>query len=110
MIDFWPDDVLLDATALPLCGTLGHVETEVAAAMLVLALASRGYGWVPVPFSELAATLEGSELRWLRNPFCRPDFGELIEKGYAIRPFDSSDWLELTPAAIERLRPERALT
>ena len=70
----------------------------------MLALAARGHGWVPVPWSDLVWALERSERHWLRNPFWRPDFAALVQRGYAVRPLDSDQWLELTPKAIERLR------
>ena len=104
IVDYAPEDVVLDATALPLCDTMGHAEGECAAALLVLALSTRGHGWVPVPWNDLVWAVECGQRHWLRNPFFRPDFAELVDKGYAFRPLDSGTWLELTPKAIERIR------
>lgn len=101
MIDFWPEDVTL--RGMPLVGTLGHLEREHAAAWIVLALARRGYGWLPVHVSDLLDAIDVMAPSWRRNPVFRPDFSELVTSGDAIEI--GPGWIALTPTAIEKLRP-----
>lgn len=73
--------------ALPLVATLGRSEREVAAAMIVLVLAQDGDTWRPVIPQEtgaaLKAALELPEYKCFRNPLLRPDFHDLVAKGFA---------------------------
>lgn len=117
-----PSDVNLSAP-IPLVGTLGRSEREVAAALLILACVDDGDEWRPVLPKALGLAMtkrkDAPEFPWLRNPFMRPDFVELVEKGYAHwfgppHPDPSkgnSCALVLAPAAValiaERLGPRR---
>ncbi len=105
MTDFEPADVVV-LEHLPFVGCFDHVEAEVAAALLVLALQFRGWLWVPVAFDDVAAMLGSGVVRgWMRNPFVPPpDFAELVERGYASDPFDTRHVLHFTARGIERLR------
>lgn len=104
---FTPRQVLL--APVPLVGTMGRAEVECAAAILVRVCQVRGT-WGPVGFEEVGPVLKddvesGHALRstWL-NPFLRPDFGDLVKRGFATwagEPFKSA--LELTDAGREAL-------
>lgn len=96
-----PSDVLL-VEPNPLGSTFGRSEREVAAALIVRALQVRGGSWGPVTFAELEALVARADpwtIAILSNPFHRPEFFDLIAKGFA-------RWLEPPadddPSAIER--------
>jgi hypothetical protein len=105
--------------AIPLGGTLGKVEAEAGAALLLFALHELGRGWTaPIALTELgelagAALDAGTEpiRTWASNPFLFPDLAELERRGFAVRG-DSprGATLALTPAAIERLAAHLVLT
>lgn len=71
----------------PLTDTLGRSEREVAAAILVIALAESGDTWGPISPRTTAITLksvfERPEYSFLKNPFLRPDYADLVTKGFA---------------------------
>lgn len=72
----------------PLTDTLGRSEREVAAAVLLIALAESGDTWGPISPRTVALTLksvfERAEYRFLKNPFLgRPDYADLVTKGFA---------------------------
>lgn len=98
--------------AIPLVGTLGKGEAEVAAAVVLLALHELGRDWAaPVAQQEidtvLSAALKAERepiSTWARNPFLLPDFDELVRRGFAVCGAGSlGATLALTPAALERL-------
>lgn len=94
----------------PLAGTLGKVEVEIAAAIILYVLYISGREWTSsVTEKDLVQTLDkygGSvPLRWwVTNPFLRPSFAALIESGWAVKE-ETPDGhvLTLTPAALERV-------
>jgi len=86
---FKPSDVFLNPYC-PLADTMHRIEREQAAAMLVHACVELGDAWRLLTLRDVervftVAMLEGRSpfASWLRNPFFRPDFRELCEKGYA---------------------------
>jgi len=86
---FRPSDVVLNPHA-PLCNTMHRIEREQAAAMLVHACVELGDAWQLLTLRDVervftVAMLEGRSpfASWLHNPFFRPDFRELCDKGYA---------------------------
>jgi hypothetical protein len=107
---FKPSAVVL--TTPPFTGTFRKTEIEIAAGLIVCALAHTGDTWRALPARELGATLERllSEAvepikSWARNPFMRPDFAGLVAGGFATRGGDDGNQtLELTPAAFEALK------
>ncbi len=112
--EFKPSQVFLN-TVPPLTATMGKSEAEAAAAMLVRAMQVRGDAWAQVFPKEigevLKADLDGKVEPWAslnRNPFFRPDFDMLIERGFARWCGDESEGrrraIEFTPAGIEKLR------
>jgi hypothetical protein len=120
--DFTPADVFLN-TVPPLLATMGKSEAEAAAAMLVRAMQVHGNVWAPMLPRDmglvLRADLGGKVEPWSslnRNPFFRPNFDLLIEKGFARWVGDESEGrgrpVEFTAAGLEKLRrwvlPQRA--
>jgi hypothetical protein len=96
----------------PLKATLGRSELEYAAALILCALHRLGRAWTePLSAKEIGATLsdafnagEQPICSWARNPFLRPDWDGLVERGFAQRDeTPDGDVLTLTPAALERV-------
>jgi len=86
---FRPSDVYM-VPHMPLASTMGRAEREQAAAMLVHACVELGDAWQLLTLRDVervftVAMLEGRApfASWMRNPFFRPDFRELCDKGYA---------------------------
>lgn len=86
--DFLPSQVVL--SGVPLTGTMGRTEREVAASYLVLACRFHGDRWQPVTPKMIreaiddADTKEGHVMSGIaRNPFACPDFYDLITQGFA---------------------------
>jgi hypothetical protein len=109
-IEFTPADVVL--TTPPLTGTLGKTELEVAAGVMVLILQELGRGWGMVTWQDIQEAIKraqtdqkGTLWSWFTNPFLRPDWEGLVDRGLATGVDGHLRALELTPAAIERLRP-----
>jgi hypothetical protein len=106
--DYLPKDVQLIAPSL-LAGTMRKAEAEFAAALVVLSCQLRGNAWQPTSTDHIAAALsvelerETEIGRLVRNPFFRPNAGELVARGFARRVDD--DTVELTEAAFEAMRP-----
>jgi hypothetical protein len=101
---FAPSHVLL-AEVNPLGGTLGRVEREVAAALLVRVCQVRG-AFGPVALADvedLIATGDHWTTTLLRNPFQSPNFDELVERGFARVVVHEPLTLELTDVALERI-------
>lgn len=87
--DFKPSQVVM-YTPIPLVGTLGRCEREIAAALLVLACVHHGDVWQPIMPRMIGLALEAAikegRQPWKSletNPFARPDFHDLIAAGYA---------------------------
>lgn len=96
----------------PLGGTLGSCEIEYAAALVLLVLHRLGRSWSEsVTTNELCMLLSeqfgaGAEpiRSWGRNPFLRPDWDGLVERGFAQRDESPDGYaLTLTPAALDRV-------
>lgn len=105
--NFAPGDVVL--APVPLVGTMGRTEVEHAAAILVRVCQVRG-AWGAVTTGDvrevgLADVAAGQPLASMwTNPFLRPEFGGLVERGFARwhgEPFKSP--LELTDEGRARL-------
>lgn len=101
---FLPSDVVL-AEVNPLGGTLGRVEREVAAALLVRVCQLRGrFGPVErADVEDLIATGDSWTKTLLGNPFQNPSFDELVERGFARVVTEEPLTLELTETALERI-------
>jgi len=96
---FLPADVILRVP--PLTDTMGRTVIECAAGLLVAALALRGNEWRPVLWSDVREVMmaakdagepqstEDTAARFVwdigRNPFLRPNFSELVSRGFATR-------------------------
>lgn len=83
-----PSDVVI-SDPIPLVDTFGRVEKEVAAAYLILAMRNEGDFFQPVLPGTVGTARELFKERagfhWLSNPYCIPDFDQLIKDGYAER-------------------------
>jgi hypothetical protein len=115
--NFLPSEVFLN-TVPPLGATMGKSEAEAAAACLVRAMQVRGDVWspqFPKDIGEvLTADIDAKVEPWVslnRNPFFRPDFRELVKRGFARCVGEVSEpdgeWrraIEFTPEGIEKLR------
>jgi len=90
---------------------MGHAESEHAAALIVLTRKHMGDTWGPIAPRDVGeaikAELAAGNEPWKslnRNPFFRPDFFELVQKGFAQWTEKEGGPLELTPKGIEALR------
>ncbi len=111
--DFRPSEVAL-FTPLPLVGTLGRTEREVAAALLVRACQVNGDTWQPVSPAMVGETLKRDVAEGVQpfaslnsNPFVRPNFGELVEHGYAAGDLEKGEPLSLTDKALVEIAKYR---
>jgi hypothetical protein len=87
-----PSEVELWCGVLPLVGTLHRVEREVAAAIMIRACVRNEDMWQSVTPTMMAKSLDEDSKQepWKSlagNPFCKPDFFDLVKAGYAV--FDS---------------------
>ncbi|MEM6988886.1 MAG: hypothetical protein AAF721_00270 [Myxococcota bacterium] len=90
----------------------GRCEAEVAAAFLLWTLTSNGDEWRPVRPKEIGEAIrelldsEAEPPPWMNNPFARPDFYELVERGFAVWSSDEIENrpIEFTPAGLDQLR------
>lgn len=111
MIDFRPEDVFIN-TVPPLVGTLGKSGVESAAALIIRACQVNGNEWKGVDLASLKAIIDkdvDNNVEPLKsmcmNPFIKPDFRELVARGFAKwegMPGESA--LALTDAGLEKLR------
>lgn len=102
------------ADAIPLGATLGRVEIELAAAVILFALRELGREWAaPISQKEIGTVVgkaleEGREpvRTWASNPFLFPDFDDLVRRGFAVRTEErGSPTLALTPEALAKIAP-----
>jgi len=80
-----PSDIFLN-TIPPLMATFGKAECEAAAALIVNACRFHGDVFGPVTPKMVGEALNLKEEPWKslnRNPFFKPDFRKLADKGYA---------------------------
>lgn len=89
--DFKPSAVKLNRSFPPLVGVFGKVEAEIAAAVIVRALAADGDEWKTIDLGLVSSTLkkavkDGVEpfASMSSNPFCKPDIHELVRLGFAV--------------------------
>lgn len=111
-VDFKPSDVQL--VGVPLVDTMGRVEAEAMATLLVRACQARGDAWQDVTIAMLGEVIRGDveaqrePLASLnRNPFFRPDPHELVRRGFAEWAGEGPSGggaLRFTQAGLERLR------
>lgn len=103
-----PGEVRLEPV--PLVGVLGNAEMEQACAAIVAACVDAGR-WYPVrPCDVKRAVLSrATDMRWIDNPFFRPNYRGLVKAGWA-RFFDGENCIELTDKAIERLAEKARAT
>jgi hypothetical protein len=110
-VDFKPSEVVLFADA-ALTGTLGRAELEHAATLIVRACQAKDDRWQPIGAADMGNVIVGDRDRkaepihsLMDNPFFRPDFDGLVEKGFAQRVgADRGSPLALTDECIEKLR------
>lgn len=93
---------------MPLVDCYGRVEREVAAAYITLACRRNGDTFRPVSLREIGeavrASADNENCSWLRNPFCVPNFAELVKHGYAELLGDEPDQtIRLTDLGLSRL-------
>ena len=104
-----PSDIRLANVASPLGGTFGRVENEVAMAYGILVCKFFGDEWRTIRGGDLYHAIslyrERPEYRWLLNPFCRPDFFTIREKGLVEDVgLTGQGWIyRFTDEALERL-------
>lgn len=103
-MDFRPSDVVLYGPA-PLVDTLGRVQLEQAAALVIWTLRRNGNVWRRVWHDEVEACLRvdalsgvGPVLSWCRNPAFRPDLAGLHARHFA---FVTGRTAELTMLALQ---------
>lgn len=108
-ITFKPSDVSIHP--IPLCGTMGHCEAEVAAAMTVRACEVHGNEWRAVSREEIiysmAVDLEMERAPFasiLRNPFLRPDLSDLVKRGFAVWVGEGEIHIQFTDKGLEALK------
>lgn len=107
---FRPSEVIL--TEIPLVATMGRVEREAAATIIIRASVRGGDTWRPIYPAEIGEAIRldlDEKLEPLtslnRNPFWRPDFRDLAAAGYATSTFELGAPIEFTAkglAALER--------
>lgn len=112
-IDFKPSDVKLEACFPPLTDTLGRVEREAAATLIVRVCQIKGDVWQPVMPKEIGEILKADREAKIEplaslatSPFWRPDIFDCVELGFA-RWIDGDDGkgpVELTEKGLEALR------
>lgn len=111
-LPFKPSDVDLRGSFPPLVGTMERAELEMAASLLVRACQVRGDAWQPVSPMQIGIVINDDLAAKCepfyslnQNPFFRPDFWKLAEKGFARFTAEGKGApIELTEAGIERLR------
>jgi hypothetical protein len=98
--------------AIPLGATLGKSEIEQAAALILFALHELGREWsAAVAEQEITSVLRAAFASdrepvrsWARNPFLRPSFYMLVQRGFATRgESPSGPTLTLTATALDRV-------
>lgn len=111
-VGFAPSEVVLHA--IPLVGTLGRTEREMAAALIVRACQVNGDTWQPVTPKMIREMLERDAADGVepmaslnRNPFARPNFWELVAEGYASGDPAKHEPLALTEKALAKIRKYR---
>lgn len=94
----------------PLVGTLGKAELEIAAGMILVSLHMLKRFWTAsVSAKEIAAvfTEHGKEVPlryWKLNPFLKPDFVELVKRGFAaVETTEDGEVFTLTASCLERV-------
>ena len=107
---FNPSEVALYG-ATPLTAAFGRSELEHAAAMIVRTCQVLGDKWqavtsddVNIVFKDDIDNGRSPFCLWMRNPFFKPDFYDLVERGYAHVENVQTRAVGLTEAGIERLR------
>lgn len=112
---FRPSDVdLFKKSFAPFLDTFRSANQEIAAAMLVAALAANGDTWRPLKKEELLEWWRGrrEDPQWnpiLTNPVYKPDFFGLTRDGWARAHIGEGDVVlsyEFQSAAFDRMRRE----
>jgi hypothetical protein len=109
-IDFKPSEIQLLTP--PLTATMGRSEIEFAAALMVWTCAQSGDAWRAVSGVEIRELITKAidtkaepVFDWIRNPFLRPDFHGLQERGFASREvINDLDYIAFTEKGFEALR------
>ncbi len=105
-----PSQVDLGRGEPPLVGTLGRTEREVAAAILIRWCQIR-MAWSPCNVQEIVRHLESVEkadrekellYRWFSNPYLKPDFRSLFERGM-VDGSDGSPILHIKPELLRAI-------
>lgn len=113
--DFKPSDVVLDA--IPLVATMGRLEREAAATIMVRALVRGSDTFQAITPHDIGVAMKkdleehAMPLEGLRtNPFWRPDFRDLVAHGYAQfhgDPDVKNTPISFTEKGVEALRKYR---
>lgn len=105
---FRPSQVVL--APIPFAATMGRLEREAAATILVRASVRAGDDWRPFTPQELGEAIRADleekvePLSGLNsNPFFRPDFHDLVAAGYAASTLERGAPIEFTPKGFEAL-------
>lgn len=123
---FKPSEVRLFGSFLPLGDTFDKTEVECAVFYIVRTLAVKGDTWRPVRWTDIGLVIGESMAKVMMplppevpsrkdlfvkdmatNPFARPDFFKLVDKGFARwlgEEGDENRLIELTDSGFERLR------
>lgn len=104
-----PSDIYLDPGA-PLVSTMGRAEIEHAATLLVRACQALGDEWQPIMAKQVGEVMKADieagvePIKSLaRNPFFRPDFHELVARGFAQGDLANHGPIALTEKGIATL-------
>jgi hypothetical protein len=102
-----PAELVIANVACPFVGTFGHVEAEVAAGYMVMAMQDQE-SFAPVRTPQMAEAMtkrkDDDAFRWMHNPFCRPDLDDLVARGFAEwegEPYKTA--IGFTPKGLETL-------
>lgn len=107
---FKPSEVFL--TVPPLVGTMLHSECEHAAALLVRGCQALGDSWQALTWEQVSRIIKADVdaktepvASLARNPFFNPDFGRLVQCGFATRTgAEPGSPIELTETGIAALK------
>lgn len=111
-----PSEISLLLSFPPLIDTMGRVEREAAATLLVRACQHKGDTWAPMEPLDIGAVIKydlENQIEPLcklnRNPFWRPDFCDLVDKGFArwTTTNDQHAPIEFTKKGLEVLSKHR---
>jgi hypothetical protein len=101
-----PDRIVVHNVVPPLTGTFERCEAECAAACMVIAAQMFG-DWRDVTLKDIAQALRENPPAWDQNPFVRPDFHDLVNRGFAKFAGRHRKKIRFTPKGLDRLLQSR---